>query len=73
MVRVKPSHCQYDHIGEPATSNDHSSNKQDHKDHSSEPVVYAKVNRHRTTDKTAAEKTKGIHNYVNHSTILSYL
>lgn len=62
VVRVKPSHCQYDLIGEPATSNDHSSNEQDHEDHV-EPVVYAKVNRHRrTTDKIAAEKTEGNHN-----------
>ena len=62
MVRVKPSHCQYDssHIGAP-TSNDHSSNREDHEDHHSEPVVYAKVNRHRTTDKIAADKTEGDH------------
>lgn len=58
VVRVKPSHHQFDssHIGAPTTS-DHCTNEQDHEDHN-EPVVYAKVNRHRTTEKTDAKKTE---------------
>ena len=56
VVRVKPSHYQYDssHIGE-ATTNDHSSSGVNHKD-SSETAVYAKVNHQLTADK---EKTEG--------------
>ena len=56
VVRVKPSHYQYDssHIGE-ATTNDNSSNGANHED-SSKTAVYATVNRQRTTDK---EKTEG--------------
>ena len=56
VVRVKPSHYQYDssHIGE-ATTNDNSSNGANHED-SSETAVYATVNHQRTTDK---EKTEG--------------
>ena len=58
VVRVKPSHYQCDssHIGS-ATSSDHST---DHRNQS-EPVVYAKVNKHRTTEKTTAKKSIGEH------------
>lgn len=62
VVRVKPSHCQFDssHIGAVASSN-HSTNEKDHKEDHSEPVVYAKVNRHHTTEKaTNIEKATAV-------------
>ena len=56
MARVKPSHYQFDssHIG--ATSS--SDRSADH-GNQSEPVVYAKVNKHRATEKTTANNTEG--------------
>lgn len=55
-MRVKPSHYQFDssHIGA-TTSSDRSADR----GNQNEPVVYAKVNKHRATEKTTASNTEG--------------